>query len=127
MVWRGIEYSPGFRVLAEALERQVGEEAARTMRAPFSLSDLEELRSLIASAGFREVAIRQAEGTVRFPSPARLVQDYAAGSPLAGLVAKATDEARAALIAEASEALASSVVEGTLVFPIEAQLASARK
>jgi ubiquinone/menaquinone biosynthesis C-methylase UbiE len=127
MVWRGIEQSPGFRVLADALGRHVSPEAAAMMRAPFSLSDPEELRVLIAASGFRDIAIRPATGTVRFPSPARLVQDYAAGSPLAGFVAKVTDEARTALVSEVSEALAPFVADGALVFPIEAHLASARK
>jgi ubiquinone/menaquinone biosynthesis C-methylase UbiE len=127
MVWRGIEHSPGFRVLADALARHVGPEAGAMMRAPFSLSEKEELHALIAAAGFRDVAIWPAPGTVRFPSPARLVQDYAAGSPLAGYVAKASDEARAALISEVNETLGSYVVDGALAFPIEAHLASARK
>jgi ubiquinone/menaquinone biosynthesis C-methylase UbiE len=127
MVWRGIEHSPGFRVLADGLERHVGPEAGALMRAPFSLADVDELHTLITGAGFREVTIRPVQGTIRFPSPARLVQDYAAGSPLAGHVAKVSDEARAALIGEVGQALQSYVVGGALAFPIEAHLASARR
>jgi len=127
MVWRGIEHSAGFRVLTAALERHVSAEAAGIMRAPFSLAEAEELRTLIASAGFREITIRPVAGTVRFPSAARLVQDYAAGSPLAGHVAKVSDEARAALVNEVGEALQSYVVGDVLAFPIEAHLASAKK
>ena len=41
--------------------------------------------------------IQTVPGTVRFPSVARFVQDYVAGSPLAGHVATVADEARAAL------------------------------
>lgn len=62
-----------------------------------------------------------------FPSAARLVQDYVAGSPLAGHVAKASDDARAALVSEVVEALRSYEVGGVFSFPIEAQLASAKK
>ena len=127
MVWRRIEHSPGFRVLAAALERNVSKEAGGIMRAPFSLAEESELRTLMAGAGFREITIQPVAGTVRFPSPARLVQDYAAGSPLAGHVAKVSDEARAALVSEVGEALQSYVVGGVLAFPIEAQLASAKK
>jgi ubiquinone/menaquinone biosynthesis C-methylase UbiE len=127
MVWRGIEHSPGFRVLADALGRHVGPEASALMRAPFSLFEKEELHALIAAAGFRDVAIRATLGTVRFPSAARFVQDYAAGSPLAGHVVKASDEARAALVSEVNEALQSYMVDGALAFPIEAHLASVRK
>ncbi len=127
MVWRGIEHSPGFSVLAAALARHVSTEAAGIMRAPFALADGEELRGLIAAAGFRDIAIRPAPGTARFPSVARFVQDYVAGSPLAGHVAKASDEARAVLVSEVADALKSKLVGGALTFSIAAHLASAKK
>lgn len=127
MVWRGIEHSPGFGVLAAALARHVSTEAAGIMRAPFALADADELRGLIAAAGFRDITIRTAPGPVRFPSVTRFVQDYVAGSPLAGHVAKASDEARAALMSEVADALKSQLVAGALTFPIAAHLASAKK
>jgi SAM-dependent methyltransferase len=127
MVWRGIEHSPGFQMLAAALERHVSAEAGGIMRAPFSLGEAEELRMLIAGAGFREITIQPAAGTVRFASAARLAQDYAAGSPLASHVAKVPDEARAALVSQVGEALQSYVIGGVLAFPIGAHLASAKK
>src|SRR5262249_46291112 len=58
LVWRGIEHSPGFAVLAEALARRVSAEAAVIMRAPFGLAEAEELRRLIAAAGFGDITIR---------------------------------------------------------------------
>jgi len=127
MVWRGIEHSPGFVALAEALARRVSAEAAGIMRAPFGLAEAEELRRLIAAAGFGDITIRSVPGTVRFPSVERFVQDYVAGSPLAAHVAKVSDEARAALIREVGDTLKSYVAAGTLTFPIEAHLASAKK
>lgn len=45
MVWRGIHESPGFAMLAEALERHVGKAAATIMRAPFGLSNAEVSRT----------------------------------------------------------------------------------
>lgn len=127
MVWRGIEHSPGFDILAAALARHVSPEAAGIMRAPFGLAEAEELRELMAAAGFRDITIRPVAGTVRFLSVARFVQDYVAGSPLAGHVAKVSDEARAALVGEVGDALRSHLAGGALAFPIEAHLASARK
>jgi SAM-dependent methyltransferase len=127
MVWRGIEHSPGFGILAAALARHVSSEAAGIMRAPFALAEAEELRGLIAAAGFRDISIQPVLGTVRFPSVARFVQDYVAGSPLAGHVAKASDEARAALVSEVGDALRFHLAAGALAFPIEAYLASAKK
>src|SRR5512144_2766842 len=107
MVWRGIEHSPGFDILAAALARHVSPEAAGIMRAPFGLAEAEELRGLMAAAGFRDITIRPVAGTVRFPSVARFVQDYVAGSPLAGHVAKVSDEARDVLVGEVGDALRS--------------------
>jgi ubiquinone/menaquinone biosynthesis C-methylase UbiE len=127
MVWRGIDHSPGFLVLADALARRVSAEAAGIMRAPFGLAEAEELRRLIAAAGFGDITISSVPGTVRFPSVERFVQDYVAGSPLAAHVAKVSDEARAALIREVGDTLKPYVAGGTLTFPIEAHLASAKK
>ncbi len=107
--------------------RRVRGPAECFVRAPFSLGEAEKLRTLIAGAGFREITIRPVAGTVRFPSATRMVQDYVAGSPLAGHVAEVSDKARAAMLTEVGEAVQSYVVGGVLVLPIEAHLASAKK
>jgi SAM-dependent methyltransferase len=127
MVWRGIEHSPGFGIFAAALARHVSGEAAGIMRAPFALRDAEKLRGLIGAAGFRDIALRPVQGTVRFPSAARFAQEQVAGSPLAGHVAKVSDEARGALAREIGDALRPYLAGGSVAFPFEAHLASARK
>lgn len=126
MVWRGIHESPGFAVLAEALERHVGQAAAAIMRAPFGLSNADELEALVRAAGFQNVAIQQRSGTVRFPSVERFVLSYVAGSPLAGPVSQADDAARAALITDVRNALGKFTSNDELAFPIAAHLLSAR-
>jgi ubiquinone/menaquinone biosynthesis C-methylase UbiE len=125
MVWRGIEESPGFAGLAEALERHIGQAAATIMRAPFGLSSAGELESLVATAGFHDIAVQQRNGTVRFPSIERFVSSYVAGSPLAGLVSKADDVARDTLIADVTNALKKYTGATGLAFPIGAHLLSA--
>ena len=127
MVWRGIQHSPGFGVLTGALERHVSTDAAAIMRAPFALAEAEELHALMAAEDFREITIEPVAGTVRFPSVTRFVQDYVGGSPLSGHVAKVSDEARAALISEVSDALTPYLGQDGLTFPIEAHLARAKK
>jgi ubiquinone/menaquinone biosynthesis C-methylase UbiE len=126
MVWRGINESPGFAVLAEALERQVGQAAAAIMRAPFGLSSADELAALVRDAGFQDVAIQQRVGTVRFPSIERFVLSYVAGSPLAGPVSQANDAARAALVTDTRNGLGKYTNDTELAFPIAAHLLSAR-
>jgi ubiquinone/menaquinone biosynthesis C-methylase UbiE len=126
MVWRGIQDSPGFAVLAEALERHVGQAAATIMRAPFGLSNADELEALVRAAGFQNVAIQQRNGTVCFPSVERFVLSYVAGSPLAGPVSKADGAARATLITDVRNALGEYTSNTGLAFPIAAHLLSAR-
>jgi len=126
MVWRGIHESPGFAVLADALQRHVGQAAAAIMRAPFGLSNADELEALVRAAGFQNVAIQQRSGTVRFPSVERFVLSYVAGSPLAGPVSQADDAARAALITDVRNALGRFTSNDDLAFPIAAHLLSAR-
>jgi hypothetical protein len=126
MVWRDIQESPGFAVLAEALERNIGQTAAAIMRAPFGLSNADELEALLSAAGFQSIAIQQRSGTVRFPSIERFVLSYVAGSPLAGPVSKADDAAREALLTDVRNALAKYASSTELAFPIAAHLASAR-
>jgi ubiquinone/menaquinone biosynthesis C-methylase UbiE len=126
MVWRGIHESPGFAALAESLERHVGQAAATIMRAPFGLSNAEELAGLVRAAGFQDVAIQQRVGTVRFASVDRFVLSYVAGSPFAGPVSQADNAAREALIADVRNALAHYTTSNELAFPIAAHLLSAR-
>ncbi len=127
MVWRPIQHSPGFRVLAKALEKHISADAAKIMQAPFSLGSAKELHSLIEGAGFHSVLIRLSIGTVRFYSPEDFIRYYAAGSPLAGHVAKADDDSRRDMIEEVASELSTYLDDEGLVFPIEANLAIARK
>ena len=125
-VWRPMQFSPGFSALATALGRHIAPEAAAIMQGPFALGSAEDLRTLITGAGFGEVVVRPAAKSLRFPSPEEFVRRYVAATPLAAVAAKASDDARAALITEVSAALKSSVDHQGLAFPIEAHLVLAR-
>jgi ubiquinone/menaquinone biosynthesis C-methylase UbiE len=125
MVWSGIQESPGFEALANILERNVSPAAAAIMSAPFGLSDAGEFGKLVSDAGFREVTVQQRIGVVEFPSVERFVLSYVAGSPLAGHVSQAGDEARESLMADTKRALEKYVGNRGLSFPIAAQLLAA--
>ncbi|MCK1780421.1 class I SAM-dependent methyltransferase [Bradyrhizobium sp. 132] len=126
MVWRGIHESPGFAVLADALQRHVGQAAVAIMRAPFGLSNADELEALVRATGFQDIVIQQRSGIVRFPTVERFVLSFVAGSPLAGPVSQADDAARAALITDVRNALGKFTSNDELAFPIAAHLLSAR-
>jgi len=125
MVWCGIQESPGFAAFAEILERSVGPAAATIMRAPFGLSDADELSRLVATADFRDIAVQRRVGGVEFPTVERFVASYVAGSPLAGHVSQASDAARESLTADTKLALEKYVGSRGLSFPIAAHLLTA--
>jgi ubiquinone/menaquinone biosynthesis C-methylase UbiE len=125
MVWGGIQESPGFAAFAEILERNVGPAAATIMRAPFGLSDADELSRLVAAADFRDIAVQRRVGAVEFPTVERFVASYVAGSPLAGHVSQASDAARESLTADTKLALEKYVGSRGLSFPIAAHLLTA--
>jgi ubiquinone/menaquinone biosynthesis C-methylase UbiE len=126
MVWCGIQESPGFEAFAEMLERNVSSAAAAIMRAPFGLSDANELSRLVADAGFQNIKVQRRVGAVEFPSVERFVLSYVAGSPLASHVSQASDVARENLAAKTKLALEKYVGDRGLSFPIAAHLLTAK-
>jgi ubiquinone/menaquinone biosynthesis C-methylase UbiE len=126
-VWGPIERSPGFAVLAEALTRHVSPAAGGLLASgPFGLGDAEELRALIAGADFKDITVRPAVKTLRYPSPDEFVLGYVASSALASAVGDADERARASLLAEVGAKLAAAVDDRGLGFPIETNIAIAR-
>jgi ubiquinone/menaquinone biosynthesis C-methylase UbiE len=126
-VLRPIEHNPGYSLLAEAFERHVGPDAAAMMRSPFPSLSTDQLRDLIAGAGFRDVRIVLGIGPVRYPSAEGLVRQEAASSPLAGPIGSLTNEVREALIRNLGEALRSYTDDDGIIFPAETYLAVARR
>lgn len=127
MVWRSIDHSPGFALLADALDRHVGPAAGAIMRAPFGLGDEVALRGLVAGAGFRDVGVDRRAGAVRFGSVREFLLAQGAGSPLAGPIGAAGPDARARLLEEMEAALAPWQSAAGLAFPIEALLVAGRR
>ena len=126
-VWRPLTHNPAYVVVVDALERHVGREAAEMMRSPFPDWSLEDLRSLLEDAGFREVQITIGIGTMRYPSVQEFLRREAASSPLATPLAGIAEEKRRKLIDKVGDALSTYHDDEGIVFPMETYLASARR
>jgi SAM-dependent methyltransferase len=126
-VWRSIQHCPGWAIVADALEHHGFAEVAASRRAPFVLGSAEELRALLAEAGFHHVTIRLAVKLVRFASPELFVHLLTTTSIVAStsVFAQVSEEARRVLIGEVSVALRSYVDDEGLAFPVEAHVAVA--
>jgi ubiquinone/menaquinone biosynthesis C-methylase UbiE len=121
-VWRGLEHHPFYAALTNALQRYVGEEAAASLRAAFTLADADKLRSLVAGAGFRNIRIRIRSRLTRYPSLQEYVLGYLSGSPMAGAVAALNDTARTAMVEHVCTSLQAYVDDDGMAAPWEAHL-----
>lgn len=126
--WLDIERCPGFARLADALTHHVGAELGAAMRAPFSLTDAEQLRGLLAAAGFADVRVTRAFGYLRHPSAARFLWEYATVAPwLVEPLGALDDDARRALAEDYAAAMSPYTDDEGIVFPLESHVAVARR
>lgn len=86
--------------LATALQNEIGPEAAGFARAVFALSDPDELRDLLAGAGFRDIEVHAAPRRIDTPPPRDFLWQYVHSTPLAPRVLQAPDDKRQALESE---------------------------
>ncbi len=127
--WRGLDHHPFFATLNEAIVRHIGIPA---LAAPFSLGDAEELRALLAGAGFRGVAIEARSRTARFPDPdgfiAMEVDVITAAIPsVQHLDARARAELTEAIAGEMAGPIREVVRDGEIGIPFHAHVARAER
>jgi ubiquinone/menaquinone biosynthesis C-methylase UbiE len=85
-VFTAIEHTPATNALADALDHHIGAGASHTKRSEHVLSDEQELREMVTTAGFRNVAIETVTQTIRFPSAAEYVRVQLSATPLSALL-----------------------------------------
>jgi ubiquinone/menaquinone biosynthesis C-methylase UbiE len=86
-----------FQPLAAGLARHVDPKASAFVERVFSLHDVDELTGLLEGAGFREVRVDAGEIELSLPPPRDFLWQYAAATPMAGILAQTGEEARSAL------------------------------
>lgn len=118
-VFRPVEYNPSHAVFSDVLARHVSPEAAATRRAPFALSDRDEIRALVAGAGFHDVAVQLDVRVARYPSAEGMVRIMMAGTPLAAAMAGADPTVLEAVIAEVTAGLAMYEDDYGLALPMQ--------
>ena len=105
---------PPLQVMADGLARHIGPEAASFVHTVFSLHDPDDLRNLARRADFGDVDVRSTEVPLKLPPPSEFLWQYIWSTPLAAVVAKASEERRAALEGEFSEKCRAFAPTGTL-------------
>jgi len=125
-VWRPVQHNPGHAVFADVLDRHVSEAAGATRRAPFTLSDRERIRTLIAGADFRDVVVHLDVRVARFPSAEAMIRIMMAGTPLAAAMAETDPAVLQTVIAEVTEGLSAYEDDQGLALPMQAWVVTAK-
>jgi SAM-dependent methyltransferase len=126
-VWRALPYNPYNRALADAVERHVGPDAGRGMRAPCGFGNAQALRTLLTTVGFRETQIHIVILTMRHPSPAEYIPGQLAALPFAGAIKALETAMQTALYNDILTALHPYIDDAGLAVPLEAHVALAWK
>ena len=116
-----------FAILAEALERHVGAEAAGFVNQVFSLHDTEEIQDRVRGAGFHDVSAQSDIRSLRLPAPEEFLWQYVHSTPLAAAVAQVDDDRLRSLERDVVAGWQDFVEEGALVLQVRVVVASARR
>lgn len=133
-VWQGIDRHPLYAALADAEEPHLAALGVALSRqeliAPFSLGDADELRDLLARAGFSEVTVTRASIEARFADADRFVERleyaYAAVVPAFAQDPAAFQAYLERISADTRSVVAEYRVGDEVVVPMHANIAVAR-
>jgi SAM-dependent methyltransferase len=118
---------PLFKVMGEALARQMGAEAAGFVDHVFSLHDAAEIQELVAGAGFHDVSVAADTKLLRLPPPEEFLWQYVHSTPLAGAVAHVEDDRRRLLERDVVAGWREFVNDSSLDLLVRSVVATARK
>jgi ubiquinone/menaquinone biosynthesis C-methylase UbiE len=116
-----------FAIMTDALARHLSPQAAAFGDRVFSMHDVDELKELMRSAGFRNVEVEAKPKILRLPAPADFLWQYIYSTPLAEATAQAGEATRAALERDVCEQWQEFAVDGYLPMQVGMTTASALK
>jgi ubiquinone/menaquinone biosynthesis C-methylase UbiE len=115
-----------FTIMAEALARHIGVEAAGFVNHVFSLHDTAEVQNLLRGAGFHDVSVQSDIKQLRLPAPEEFLWQYVHSTPLAGAVVQVHDERLGSLERDVVAKWQEFVRDRALVLQVRIVVATAR-
>lgn len=116
-----------FGKLADALARHIGPDCVGFVQVVFSMHDGDEIRRLMSEAGFTDVRVDKKQKSLGLPPPEDFLWQYIHSTPLAGLVAKASDDQRAALATDVGQRWRARMADETLTMDVAVTTAEGSK
>lgn len=118
---------PLFAIMTDALARHFGPEAAAFGDRVFSMHDVDELKELMHSAGFRNVEVEAKPKSLRLPALADFLWQYIFSTPLAKAAAQAGDVKRDAFERDVCAQWQEFVEDGSMPLQVGMTTATALK
>jgi ubiquinone/menaquinone biosynthesis C-methylase UbiE len=118
---------PPFIVFAEALGQHINPGVVPFVHMVFSLNDPDELRGLLADAGFQDASVQTYTRKLRLPPPRDFMWQYIHSTPLADAVAQAGEASQTALEHDVVNGWQAFVEDGAMTFTVRGLLAMGRK
>jgi len=130
-VWRSLDLHPLHQALFEAVARRL-DVPLDTLDIAFSLSNAEELRTLLHDAGFRNVRIIERSLEIRLPAPERFVHLTVLGAATSIPAFSQMDSTTRTELVEAVTRETEPIIRGhrdgdTLVFPMTTHIGTGYK
>lgn len=119
-VWDSIDRSTGYSAMQDLFRRELGDEAAASLDAPFALGAPGALETVCGDAGLQNVEFRSVDGTGRFESIDQWVTTEVRGWTIGDSI---SDEQLADLLTVARERLSEFDTADGCVFGMTAKLA----
>lgn len=104
---------PPFALMEQAIVEHIGAELGGFVRAVFSMHDPVAVAGLLRDAGLRDVQAHESTATFQLPAPAEFLWQYINLTPMGPFVARATEDAQAAMERQVVETWQPYVVAGT--------------
>lgn len=124
-VWGPLAETPGYAAVVEVLAELFGADVAQSIQAPYSLGDVQKLRTLFAAAGLGNAAIQTLTGKARFVSIDSWIYTDIRGWTLADVI---DDQGYERLRQYAPERLARFVLsDGSVAFDAPAHIVTVRQ
>jgi ubiquinone/menaquinone biosynthesis C-methylase UbiE len=116
-----------FAILEDALAAHFTPDVAAFVEVVFSLHEPEELRRLLADAGFRRVDARVHSKTLQLPSPEEFLWQYVSSTPLAKAVRDLDDHTRTAVTQDVVSRWQPFTQRGRLILELGFSVASGER
>jgi ubiquinone/menaquinone biosynthesis C-methylase UbiE len=119
-VWGPLDRQVYFMALFKAVDRFIGDDAAKTIASPYTLTTKDELRALAIGAGFKNITVRFEQRTIRAEEDiAQFTNGLLQATPMASQFLALGNNQRTALMNYVADQLADYVDDAGMAVPQE--------